>query len=249
LSAAICLTPYDPAPARGQTENAPTAVLACPCPSCGGNPLSSGKPKAETTAPTQCPLDAKECCQAKSGNQAKAKPCCKLDPRVAGDSTELKTPTVKPIELTNIGQLKEKFNQDVGTPRMVLLFSTTCPVCVDGAQRIQREILAKHPKAKLKLYVIWEQMLPTDVLRKTREDLITDDRATHFKDTKRVTGRWFSKNMKDCPSLGEIAWDAFYLYDADAKWDKTPQPTMACGTPVVKDWQALSKAISPLLNP
>lgn len=109
--------------------------------------------------------------------------------------------------------------------------------------------MQKHPDAKLQVYVVWEPMLPTDKLRRTRKDLIPDKRAKHFKDTGRVSGTWFSRNMKNCPSLGEVAWDAFYLYGKDAKWDEVPEPTLSCGTPVVKDWDNLVEAITPLLIP
>ena len=112
---------------------------------------------------------------------------------------------------------------------------------------MQKEILDKYPEAKLRVYVIWEPMLPSDSLRRTRDDLITDKRSVHFKDSEQVSGRWFTANMKDCTSLGDAAWDAYYLYGKEAKWDERPSPTLACGTPIVQAWDELEKAIEPLL--
>lgn len=112
---------------------------------------------------------------------------------------------------------------------------------------MQKEILEKYPKAKLKVYVVWEPMLPTDKLRRTRDDLITDKRSLHFKDSKKVSGFWFTDNMKDCTTLGDAAWDAYYLYGKEAKWEDKPDPTLACGTPIVEAWDELLETIEPLL--
>ena len=45
---------------------------------------------------------------------------------------------------------------------------------------MQEEILDKNADAELKVYVVWEPMLPTDRFRRTRDDLITDKGAVHF---------------------------------------------------------------------
>jgi hypothetical protein len=113
---------------------------------------------------------------------------------------------------------------------------------------VQEEILDKYPEAKLKLYVVWEPMIATDRLRRTRSDLVTDPRALHFKDDAQISGKWFAEKVKDCTSLGEIAWDVFYLFGADADWGEKPSPIRACGAPVVEDWEELLKSMKPLLE-
>lgn len=112
---------------------------------------------------------------------------------------------------------------------------------------MQSEILEKYPEAKLKVFVVWEPMLPTDRLRRTRDDVITDARAIHFKDLGQVTGKWFAEHLKDCPKLGDVAWDAMYVYGADAKWEEIPGPTLACATPIVAGTETFMEAIEPLL--
>lgn len=113
---------------------------------------------------------------------------------------------------------------------------------------MQKEILEKYSEAKLKLYVIWEPMITTDRLRRTRSDLVTDPRAFHFKDDAQVSGKWFAEKMKDCTSLGEIAWDVFYLFGPEALWEEKPAPIRACGAPVIEDWEELLKSMIPLLG-
>ena len=113
---------------------------------------------------------------------------------------------------------------------------------------MQEEILDKNTDAELKVYVVWEPMLPTDRFRRTRADLITDKRAVHFKDTERVSGIWYAENEKECPSLGDAAWDAYYLYGKDAKWDEAPEPLVSCGATLIGKSEKLMEAITPLLN-
>src|SRR5690348_8682617 len=51
--------------------------------------------------------------------------------------------------------LKERFNRDVGVPRLVLLTSPTCPACVGGADWVQTEVLNQYPDVKLRVYTVW----------------------------------------------------------------------------------------------
>ena len=52
--------------------------------------------------------------------------------------------------------------------------------------------------------------------RRARE--FADKKFTHFWDSNRLTGRLWQRvlNQRDTP------WDVYYLYDADAQWEKEP---------------------------
>lgn len=121
-------------------------------------------------------------------------------------------------------------------------------MCVQGARWVQNEVVKKHADSNLKTYVVWAPMLPGDARDKWPEHLISTDRARHFWDGERVVGKWLTANMKDCPSLGKIAWDAYYLLSKDAKWGESLDGVVACGTPVIKKAEELSQEVDALLK-
>src|SRR6266536_287501 len=62
-------------------------------------------------------------------------------------------PTAPPgmhlTDLHSVGEFQHLFNQDVGTPRLVLILSPTCPTCHAGASWVRTEILEKYRTARL----------------------------------------------------------------------------------------------------
>ena len=103
--------------------------------------------------------------------------------------------------------------------------------------------MEKYDSTDLKTYVVWLPMLPTDAREKWPPALISDRRARHFWDGKQVIGRWFTDNVKSCDTLGPVAWDAYYLYGRDAKWEDALDPALSCGTPVIKATEPLAAAL------
>ena len=89
-------------------------------------------------------------------------------------------------------------------------------------------------------------MLPTDKLRSWRKDLLTDPRVVNFLDPERRSGRWFAEHPNACAALGEIAWDAYYLYGPEVRWeDSLPEP-LTCGAPIVRTKEKLLEAMKSL---
>ena len=111
---------------------------------------------------------------------------------------------------------------------------------------MQDEILAKHPDANLKIYSIWEPILPTDRRRTWKASLFSDPRITHYWDEERVSGQWYGDAVPNC-LLPPVAWDAFYVYGPDAKWDSDAAKPIRCGAPVIMNGEALREALEPLL--
>ncbi len=79
-------------------------------------------------------------------------------------------------------------------------------------------------------------------------NLIPDARATHFWDPDRLLGTWFPK-QEEYKSLtfGPIAWDIYFLYGADAKWEDTPEPLVTSGRTVISKSANLEKSLNQLL--
>ena len=94
-------------------------------------------------------------------------------------------------------------------------------MCVQGARWVQKEVLDKYKDSDLKVYVVWQPMLPTDDKTKLAKRQIVDDRSVQFWDPKNVVGRWFTEHAEGCDTLGDVAWDAYYLFSPVAEWGES----------------------------
>ena len=115
---------------------------------------------------------------------------------------------------------------------------------------MQKEILEKHPSSKLRVYVVWFSMLPTDARSRWgwTGGVLTDSRTSHFWDERRVVGRWFAEHGNPEDSDGGIVWDTYYLYGPDAYWDSKPGPLISTGTTVRDKVDELKKKLIPFLD-
>ena len=172
-------------------------------------------------------------------------PCC--TPPETLEALEKPRQGAKLHNIGDIRELRSAFNRAKGHPRLVLLFSPTCCVCVNGASWVQKEILAKHPDSPLKVYAIWLPMIPDDARSRWQPGLLTDSRVTHFWDENCVVGRFFAKHS-DPPSRCEVQWDALFVYGPEASWDKSPAPLRSFGRPVKPAGRKLQAALVPLLK-
>ena len=115
---------------------------------------------------------------------------------------------------------------------------------------MQKEILEKNPAAKLRVYVVWFSMLPTDARSRWgwTAGVISDQRVLHFWDEKKLLGRWFAQRENPQHTDAGIVWDAFYLYGSDASWDSEPAPLISTGATVQDEAENLKRSIEPLLK-
>ena len=91
-------------------------------------------------------------------------------------------------------------------------------------------------------------MLPSDSKERCNTGLLDDKRVVHYWDADREVGKWIKANVKDCKHLGgPIAWDAFFLFDGSAKWDKALKPILGCGAPILPQRDVLTEALAKLL--
>jgi hypothetical protein len=79
--------------------------------------------------------------------------------------------------------LREAFNADAGTVRVVALVSPTCGACLRGAADLQTGVFATIRDPKLRGYIVWVPKLDgheTNVPEATHT--VADPRASHFWD-------------------------------------------------------------------
>jgi hypothetical protein len=144
-----------------------------------------------------------------------------------------------------VEQLRIRFNRDIGKPRLIVLVSPMCPACAGGAQYIEQEILEKFPELDMKVYAVWYEMYPGDSKAKfpAAKKMMPDARVENFWDNKKAAGRWFKTNI---PSdfKKPIQWDVYYLYDSEARWEKTPGPLVSTGRTLLETRKELLRQVS-----
>lgn len=115
-------------------------------------------------------------------------------------------------------------------------------MCVEGA-RAARTLLAgcAAPVATL---AVWLPMYPGDAREQIDPSLLPQSRQ--WWDGDRAAGRWLAVHMPPDGMGGEVAWDAFWLFGPEARWDERPAPVAASGSPVVRHLETLRRALTAL---
>ena len=113
-----------------------------------------------------------------------------------------------------------------------------------GARWAQDELLAKNPRADVRVFVIWFRMYPGDTASKWPRELLTDRRVDHRWDEPKTAGRWFLTNLQSLhPSRGgdgvfpqrvDALWDSYLLFGRDATWNDTPSGVLSWGYTVMR---------------
>ena len=107
--------------------------------------------------------------------------------------------------------------------------------------------MERNPKLNIRVYTIWYEMYPGDSpddFPKART-LLADRRVSHYWDQPKDVGRWFQKAVPSSYK-GEVQWDAFYLYDADAAWDEEPSSLLVWGRTILESRNKLRGEIARL---
>ena len=126
-------------------------------------------------------------------------------------------------DLSSTEQLKQRFQQDSGKVRLVVLVSPVCPECRRGFTDMQ-SVLKEIPDSRLRAYIVWLPMFPSDSRSwaQTRSDEFKDDRLSYYWDGSRLTGEEWSKTL----GIDRTAWDVYFLYGSGSKWDAAaPAPS------------------------
>ncbi len=120
--------------------------------------------------------------------------------------------------------LREAFNADTGTVRVLALVSPTCGACLRGAADLQHDVFAPVDDARLRGYLVWVPKLDgheADVDQATHT--VPDPRALHYWDADGFLVHAYNTIL----GLHQDAWDVYLLYGPDAHWDgaNPPAPT------------------------
>jgi hypothetical protein len=110
---------------------------------------------------------------------------------------------------------------------------------------VQREILEEHSDSDIRVYVVWFNMLSGDSRSGWDECVMSDPRATHLWDERRLASRTFAGEVDGAAAP---VWDAYLLYGREAMWgDVVPRP-ISSGYTVYGAREELEKHILPLLE-
>ncbi|MBI4484247.1 MAG: hypothetical protein HY652_15335 [Acidobacteria bacterium] len=83
-----------------------------------------------------------------------------------------------------------------------------------------QEVLNNIPDGRLRAYIIWLPAIQSDdrASAEERSAEFADPRLTYFWDGGRLTGKLWQRAL-DIP---RFAWDVYFLYGAEAHWEKEP---------------------------
>lgn len=128
----------------------------------------------------------------------------------------------------NDTRLREDFNRDKGSVRLLLVVDPTCPVCLRGLDDVNKALLAKTRDVRLQTFVVH---LP--VLKPTAQasdvppaaELLQNPHVRHYWNPSGSFGHSLTEGVKlqrDGKSV--YAWDVWLLYGPDASWDDVNPP-------------------------
>ncbi|HEV2323999.1 MAG TPA: hypothetical protein VGS10_08610 [Terracidiphilus sp.] len=153
-----------------------------------------------------------------------------------GHQTPSGQPQLLAITPQNVPQFAAEFNRSRNVERVVLLMSPTCPVCLEGSSSIEA-ILRRHPGNNIRIFAVWEPMLPTDWGRPSTDVMarLSDPRVTQFWDSHHLIARLVEKGADGrrpaCCSINGNWWDVIATYPPTSKWTASaPVPELLNGT-------------------
>jgi copper chaperone CopZ len=121
--------------------------------------------------------------------------------------------------------LRTEFNRARDRVRIVALLSPTCGECQKGQRVVERVFSAFPKEARLRGFVVWLPMLPSDGVKAAGAQAATfvDARVAQRWDGDKAFGTLLSKTLR----LERTAWDVYLLYAPGAEWtgDAPPAPS------------------------
>ena len=122
-------------------------------------------------------------------------------------------------------------------------------MCLRGVSAIE-QILKQNHSADLRVFVVWEPILPTDWFRPSRyvQHRIPDPRAIQFWDKNHLVATALRAHLHE-PELegrSKILWDVVAVYPKEAEWNSAPVffggPVVRAAPEVAKKLEAFSAA-------
>lgn len=154
----------------------------------------------------------------------------------ASDQTPQGQQQLLALTQQSLPQFVQEFNQAAKVKRVILLMSPTCPVCLEGTSKVEA-VLERNPSTNLRVFAVWEPMLPTDWRRPSSAVLgrLSDPRVVQIWDSKRVIAGLVEKGAvgrhPSCCTRNGAWWDVIAAYPPESKWTvSAPAPTLLNGT-------------------
>jgi hypothetical protein len=125
-------------------------------------------------------------------------------------------------------------------------------VCVRGASALD-EMMATLPEARVRLFVVWEPVIRTDIAPPTSSVMgkLRDTRAAQFWDPKRLvsdaligTARAHLERLPPGDEVPSVIWDAVLIYGPEARWDERIPFPAYYGGPVESVMDEAKRALS-----
>ena len=103
-------------------------------------------------------------------------------------------------------------------------------MCLQGASAIEK-ILDSQPNPKIRVFVIWEPVLLTDLAAPSTATLrrIRDHRASQYWDKGHLISHLLGERDRR-----SVVWDYVAVYQPGTLWDKAPPEPLYSRTPVVR---------------
>jgi hypothetical protein len=126
----------------------------------------------------------------------------------------------------NFQELKDAFNSDKNSVKVLLIVSPRCPMCRMGASVVQKQALDPIQIDKVKVFVVWIKRFFGDSRDAAQEAtaLVPDRRARHFWDGSGQLSKRYAK-IVELPGKRDFAWDVYFVFGPKAEWtDNPPAP-------------------------
>ena len=133
----------------------------------------------------------------------------------------------KPVILTvlseNAHELKDAFNADKNSVKVLLIVSPRCPMCRWGASVVEKQALDQIKGDKVKVFVVWIKRFFGDSQEAAQEAmaLMPDRRARHFWDGSGQLSKRYAKFV-ELPDKRNFAWDVYFVFGPKAEWTENP---------------------------
>lgn len=115
----------------------------------------------------------------------------------------------------------EEFNRSSDHPRLLMVLAPACPVCLEGAEAVQHEVLPQQEG--LRVLAVWMEALPFDITRNPARRVETfagEPRMTHFYDMQQVTGEAL-RVVLGWPE-DSVPWSVYLYYPSGITWGQQP---------------------------
>jgi hypothetical protein len=103
-------------------------------------------------------------------------------------------------------------------------------VCLQGSSALEK-VLAEQPDSRIRVFVVWEPVLPTDLGTPSTVTLkrISDLRVSQYWDKEHLVSRLLGEHDRR-----SVVWNYVAVYEPGKLWDQAPPESASSGKPVVR---------------